>query len=228
MPNWLKPRFSLLSLMLLTTLVCVSVSHWVTTVQLDVERNKVEDLQKAVRVRNDRLHLLTVGDPSQVHIIQSYVFGKDEEQGAGPLRFEWGVYLPPSHKWEIRWAYGDTSEIAYRLSKGHFESAPLIVNSEFNPTKLDVAFLDSAEGWEIRIAYGSTSVLFPIPKERTGWLQSSGTIPWRAVGDSKWRGTETQSLEAGEPFILLRQWNPSTAGSTWEGVVVWLQPIEKN
>jgi hypothetical protein len=80
-----RPTFSLLTLLLVSSLVCVSVSHWRTS------RDLVQTRRELRGIREEHGYL-NIDDRSQVH----FAALKTELPG-----WKWRIYLPPKHRWKL-------------------------------------------------------------------------------------------------------------------------------
>ncbi len=219
-------RFSLLSLLLVFTLAAVSVSHWVTWQKLLHEQIKVEDLRQQVRVRNDKLGVLTIDDRSQVHVIltERRYEQLDAKKRVGPRGFSWDVYLPAANDWRLCWAFGDVSPFDNNVPTVIHGYQVLGMDAAENPTRLDINLeRDSPKGWKTTVSYGDDSWSHPIPEQMTDWIDPAQTSPSVQAGHERHYGvmTESYSPSAG-PIVLLNLWKYNSRPST--GVVVWLVP----
>lgn len=90
-PRW-RPRFSLLTMILLTTIVGLTM----VIVQLWRE---VGPLRKEVRQLRDEVGVITVEDPSRLHAIE--VRTKDE------MIWKWRIWVPESSKTVLKFLWGN-------------------------------------------------------------------------------------------------------------------------
>lgn len=216
------PRVSLLTLLLVVTLAAVAVSHWRTSLELENQRSRVAELQQQVRIRNDRLGILTVDDRSQVHVILTDTrYGSVENKKVGPRAFSWHVYLPPSRNWELCWAFGAFEGMGEVPRDATHDSRVLDIDD--GPDTLAIDFEQAPTGsWRMKCKYDQSEWSAAIPDERASWLNHESVYASIAAGDDRRAGPLTESFDPNEPVLLLDQWHQDLNPSA--GVVVWLQP----
>ena len=183
-----KFRFSLLSLLLLTALVGVGVSHWLTTLRLRNAEEVSREQRQVIRGLNDDLKRLTVDDPSRVHVIATRESENHWKSNTGfvPVhQMGWQVHLPgmpfpENPEWHLCWAIGDIP------AKG-FPTDPIdevaIDTGLDSQIAISVEFSDGrTRGWSARIAFGDNEKLHLMDDAYSDWLKEASPWNWRARG----------------------------------------------
>jgi hypothetical protein len=227
-PKLSRFRFSILSLLLVMTLAAVSVSHWMTWHDLQDRRQQIYELKEQVRIRNDRLGILTVEDPSEIHVISTDIdFQQSSDRILGPREFSWQIHLPDSTQYHVRWAFGDIDDIVQNLVSVRAEGTPLNELGLSMQAELQVKLVSSNDAWELFVTFDDRPLSRKLFSEEVEWIDMERINSYSVAGSFQ-AGSFTESFPADSPVVLLRQWKSTSGRSTRKGVVVWLQPQPAN
>ncbi len=214
-----RMRFSLLSLLMFTGLVCLGVSHFQTS-------RKLHRTQQALEVANSELGYLTIDDPSQYAVIALPNFGP------GPMQWRWRLFLPPGKRYQMRWALDKVPESAVPQAprENHIELLDQYAKpaAKGEPMIFTLAVSKNLAGtWQITAGLpdrGSSIYL----RDPPAWLEDHSRPGWgtRIAGRNR-----TDVAPVDTPLVLLRyrkgkQVPPN--GSTvdmqpTDGLIVWIE-----
>jgi len=182
-------RFSLATLILLATIVCLLVSLWTTSRRFREATGEAERLRAEIRKYREEMGYLTISDPSKVHAIGVPALGN--------LKWQWRVYLPENRAFRVHVVTGGVPKEgvppAPRTSSG---STSTIRSGE----SLLYAEVQKGRGgeWVFHVEDGIGSSTLGIHQTHERWLENfSGWIEQVRPG-------QTQAFEPGEPIVLLR------------------------
>jgi hypothetical protein len=215
-----RVRFSLLTLLLLTALLLVSVSHFVTSRRLDAT-------QAALRQANNDLGQLTVDDANKLHAISLPTFQHQQ--------WRWRVQLPSGQRYRLRWLVDNVPQEgvpqAPRVNQIQLidQYAKPIATGE--PFILTLALTKNAEGQaSLTFAVPNRSTTIPL-KDQAAWAASDSGIGW-STWTAGMQGTE--SVVKTQPMMLLRYRRGKEVPGGWtveknptEGIAVWIEPFAK-
>jgi hypothetical protein len=232
-------RFSLLTLLLVTTLAALSVSHW----RMSGELAKAEQMRKlaqeearrqrqTIRALNDDLGLLTVDDESQVHVIAQSAFRSAPfpRQLHAPWQssFGWRAYLPATSHWRICWTIGEIplSGIPTSMTGQH-----MLRETPDGTTTFAVVHLASSESGLVLVS-GSMRDATPAVIDLASWTAVFGAedeVRAEMAGNARRGSPGTESFAPSGPVVLLRQWRVTSSEqmATQTGIVLWLEPVAK-
>ncbi len=215
----LRIRFSLMSLLLFTGLVCVSISHFRTSWTLD-------KTQTALRTANNELGYLTIDDANKICAIALPTFG--------PMQWRWRLHLPPGKRYQLRWTFGSIPESGLPDAPGlnSFSlpdpAARSAATSE--PFLFTLAVHKNEAGqWVVNQVLPNSSAAAAI--DAPAWLDDTtrvGRMTERIAGRN-----QTDTGEAADPLVLLRyrkgkhvppnQWTVDMQST--DGLIVWIEEI---
>ena len=157
--SWRPWRFSLLTMMLVTAVVCLGVSHFHTTRQLHQANQELRQLRTEVGS-------LTIDDSTQVYAV---AIPCNE-----PLTWKWRVYLPPGN-WDMHTAHGEIPTTGFNpRASGTDGSAK--GGKDFT---IEAFVRKGARGvWEFRMVSPHTGFMTVLTDEDgRKWLDSAGMLP---------------------------------------------------
>ena len=196
-------RFSLLSLLLLTGLIGVSVSHFRLTAEIQRLQQQNNELKK-------ELGYIAIEDPKKAYT--------RELASLDATQWRFRVYLPPGKRYHLRIRDEWVDEDFPRSTSG---SGPIQPEGEFT---LTVGFSQDALGrWQVRITMPGNSQMSTIQEEKSKWLADP-----RFVGSNPLGGTQTE-LDPDKRVQLIR-WRAEstrqgeTPKSPADGFMIWLEP----
>jgi hypothetical protein len=214
-----RARFSLLSLLLFTALVCLGISHFQTS-------HKLHETQQALAVANSELGHLTVDDRGRYAALALPTFG--------PMQWRWRLHLPPGRRYRLRWAIDNVPESGVPQVPGRNQIELLdqyakpIANGESFVVTLAIHKNDAGR-WVLDSVLPNRSTAVNI-EPAPAWLDAEHSIGWssRAAG----RG-QTESAGLTEPLVLLRhrkckEIRPGVITvdmQPTDGLMVWIEEI---
>ncbi len=219
-PTRRRVRFSLLTLLLLTALLVVGMSHYVTSRRLDAT-------QAELRKANNDLGQLTVDDASQLHAISLPTFQHQQ--------WRWRVQLPPGPRYRLRWLVDNVPQDgvpqAPRANQVELldSYAKPVVTGE--PFILTLALTKDAAGKaSLTCALPDRSSTIPF-KDQPAWSDGDSGIGW-STWTAGMQGTE--SVDKTAPLMLLRYRRGKEVPGGWtvetnptEGIAVWIEAFAK-
>jgi hypothetical protein len=238
------PRFSLLSLLLLVTLAAVSVSHWLTSRRAARLEGEVAEQKRTIRTLNDKLGILTVDAPDDVHVIMHLNHNSESWNGEIPLQYGWEIYIPPQTQWRLRWAVSNIPGKGLPSKTAGEWLVNTGLDSRFN-VRFDLSN-SPARGWLLKVMPAADQFPYFIPDDLSGWLNEEMSLAWDDAGGDLYDPigwtTETESFPKMDNIVLLRC-RPAYAGAQniinsrrpvpnnahlAEGLMLWLEPVAKN
>lgn len=234
-----KLRFSLLSLLLVTTLVGVGVSHWLTTRRLRNAEAKSREQRQIIRGLNDELKRLTVDDPAQIHVMASRDSWCPKSGGSAVLNMGWQIYLPgkplAKPEWRLCWSLGDIPATGFPANFRGEAQIETGLDSQIT-ISMRIAHHRST-GCTANFEFGEHQKTYFIPDDQADWLEGDDHIEFTSAGqrpDGDARAIATESFAPDGPIVLLRQRRMLHTGNAWavdplatQGVMVWLERISK-
>jgi hypothetical protein len=211
-------QFSLLTLLLLVTIVCLSAALWVMC------RN-LRETQAENQEFRDRFGYLTISDPKKIHVIRI----PNHEEDA----WRWRVYLPEGHQYQVCFQVGKIPRgLPADLSSDH--SMPLAPGEHTLFASLS-SELHGNPVFHVR-DFGNRMMGTALVGEKGDWLDdyTGGTLTGVLQGG-------TSVFETSDnPKILLRLQVSESVASTGQlvgkqggskprsarGVVVWIETID--
>ncbi|REK10942.1 MAG: hypothetical protein DWQ37_16040 [Planctomycetota bacterium] len=215
-------RFSLTTLLLLTTVICVAVSHFHTSRQL-------QETRQALAEANSELGNLTIDDPKQYAILALPNFGP------GDMQWRWRVHLPTGKRDQFRWAFDNVPEsglpqvpprrnrleLLDRYAKPAAKGEPMIITLAL--------WKNVADEWKITLGMPGRETAIDI-RNPPAWLDNVDRPGWgsRIAGRKR---TEAHSVDT--PLVLLRMRKSKQVppnGSTvdmqpTDGLIVWIEEL---
>jgi hypothetical protein len=190
--RWPRLRFSLATLVLLATIVCLAVALWSTSRRFREATLQVEVLQEEVQKYREEMGYLTISDPSKVHAIGVPALGR--------LKWQWRVYLPENRAFRVHAVTGGVPKEGVPAPPGTrsgststMRSGELLIYAEVQKDRNGQWVLHVEEGG---MSAGSATI--GIHQTHQRWLEHfSGWIEQVRPG-------QTQAFEPGEPIVLLR------------------------
>ncbi len=216
-----RMRFSLLSLMLFTGLVCLGVSHFQTS-------RTLHRTQQALRVANNELGYLTIDDPGQFAVIALPNFGP------GPMQWRWRLYLPLGKRYQFRWAFDNVPEAAVPPAprENHIELLDQFAKpaAKGEPMIVTLAVSKNIAGkWQISAGLPRRGIGIYL-QDPPAWLEDESHPGWgsRIAGQNR-----THTVPVDEPLVLLRYrkgkqvppngWTVETQPT--DGLIVWIEEV---
>jgi hypothetical protein len=189
--------------------------------------------RQTIRTLNNELGILTVDDPSQVHVIARDAFGI----APFPRRFEvpwrssfaWHAHLPDSSYWRICWADGEIAlDGTLPVMSGYHIIRPAADSD--GTTTFAVVHLGPWESGVVLVVGSARDVRPVIFHFATGTeFLAEDEICMETAGSARQGLPGTETFPPTRPIVLLRQWRMRTGehASTRPGIVVWLEPVAK-
>jgi hypothetical protein len=206
MPSPIHVRFSMLTLLLLVTLSCVSVSHWLTSQRLTRMQLEMAEQRRIVRNLNEDLGNLTIDDPDDVHVIATDHVRTADRHGELPLRIGWKLHLPKQTSWQVCWSVGDVPMSGMPRETDGTLALDTGLDSE---CQIGVSLTHSGStGWLATVSNGNEEVPYFVPATESRWLNHRLPVVWEAAGDevsgSVGIVAKTEAFAANRRVILLR------------------------
>lgn len=238
--KWPGFRFSLLTLLLVTTLAAVAVSHWRASRELaraellwKAARDDAQWKQRTIRALNDELGRLTVDDETHVHVIaqKANSVAPFPRQYHVPWQssFTWNAYLPAQTDWQVCWAGGELPAVGVpRVRTGQH-----LLRIDPTADRRVTLSATHQSPWESGLALvfrsGDDIWSGAIPRDVLAEFHADELIYSEVVGAPGRGGFQTVSFPPVGPIVLLRQYRASgdAQQSTLLGLAVWLEPVPK-
>ena len=214
-----KPRLSLASILLLTTIVALAVSHVITS-------------QKLVRVQNEMNALLVDLRPfgSQT---DDRMFARILPTQSPQMLWRWKIQLPKKGRYRLRSLIGDVPATGYPAEGGAtdpvFHKDFLLLDGG-SPSLLSVQIsnYNKSGKWEILAKTPDRQLCLPIVN-MTPWLvQRTGYTIAEGMDEMK-----TQSADVGQPLQLIRMRKAASVSGAvspdpnpTDGILLWIERIE--
>ena len=214
----IRPRISLLTFLLLATVLCLSISHWITSRELS-------SAQKELRILRDEQGHLSVEDETKFHAV---AIDSDE-----PNTWRWRLFLPKGARYQWNIACDEIPQNSPPMHAGvvgvsnepYWETGNIVlVTARLRPVDDGNWVLNvSSKIGDSKNQMSGTSLT--IPSEKIEWMTSISSTDGRVIGS---RGTEI--VDPNGPIILLQRrpcekqpdesYRPSK--NTMPGFMVWL------
>ena len=188
-PRRLRPRFSLATLILAATIVCLLVALWATWRRLKETRLELAWAQSELQKYRNELGYLTITDPNKVHAIGVRTPGR--------LQWRWRVYLPKNRGFRLHAVTGAVMKDRIPGPGRRMGRYSPIPSGEF----LLHAYVDKDHDgqWLLFVDEPRGTGSVSIPENEGPWVGGEAEFTIEQVGP----GT-TQSFEPGAPVVLLR------------------------
>jgi hypothetical protein len=227
MPKHLPLRFSLLSLLLLTTLVAVGLSHLLTSRQLLLSQLEIDDQREKIRELSHSLGLLTVEDRLDAHVwwINDEAEDKSIPGAYRQFEFRWLIHLPSQKRWRILWSTQRIPTTGLpQEATGSFEFVP----SHDDWSSLELRFEAAGKTeWtaSIHSEYDHAWHTCDITWDQGHWLEPGAqTQQDIAVGFPSCRARFV-TCPSDEPLIIFRELQLSRGQPNGGGFILWAEPI---
>jgi hypothetical protein len=233
-------RFSLLSLLLLTTLAAMSVSHWLASRELSKSTAKLAEQHKQIRDLSHRLGILTEEDLPYVQV-QRVLRERDGsipiEEWLRRVEASWLVHLPTHSKWRLHWASGNIPKEGLPAEIAGSRDLP---PQENQWSSLSISFEQNRIlGWAAKFTYEGETWDYWIPYDSSQWLEpESHTDGYYAGPWSCYTGeTFIAQFACDKPVILLVERQEilieegsrfvvtDTAPNPCQGFMIWLEAV---
>ena len=190
--RWPRLRFSLATLILLATIVCLLVALWTTWRRQQEATSEAKMLRDEIQKYRDEMGYLTITDPSKAHAI-----GVPAHRN---LQWQWRVYLPENRRFQLHVVTGGVPKegVAGRgrgsgSTTSTFRSGESLIYAEVQKDRNGQWVFHVEEG----IAAGSSTIGIHQTHER--WIEGGAGWSTQHVNPG-----QTQTFEPGEPIVLLR------------------------
>jgi hypothetical protein len=188
-PPRLRPRFSLATLLLVATIVCVLVALWATWRRLQETRIELASAEDELQKYRDEMGYLTITDPNKVHAIGVRTPGR--------LQWRWRVYLPENRRFRLHTVTGAVPKDGIPGPGGRIGMSSTIQSGEI----LLHAYVerDHKGQWLLHVDDASGGGSVSIPENNGPWVGGEAGFTFEQV-----RPGNTQAFQAGAPVVLLR------------------------
>ena len=189
----IRPRFSLLAMLLTAAVLCLAVSHWNTSLQLAAARTELRKLR-------DQVGYVTIEDRTKFHAIAL--------DSGEPDTWQWRLFLPKGARYQWNMAYEDIpqhspppdGQVSAISNEPYWESEnEVLVTARLRPA--------DAGNWTLSVTskIGDSQnqmagTYMTIPAEKIAWKSEVFSTEGRVIG---FRGTEV--YDASGPIILLQE-----------------------
>jgi len=184
-------RFSLATLILLATIVCLAVSLWTTSRRFRQATLEAETLRAEIQKYREEMGYLTISDPSKVHAIGVHAHGN--------FKWQWRVYLPENRRFWMHVVTGGVPQRGVPAPGTSSRSAWMVESGQ----SLFYAAVekDQRDNWVFCVDEGNSG-----SASQTGIHQAHEQWLERGVGWTTEQVTpgRTQTFEPGQPIVLLR------------------------
>ena len=206
-----KPTFTIATLLLLTALIAVSISHFDTLREL--ARVKAE----LTALRND-LAVLDTSDDDQIYATALPTYG--------PMHWRWRIQLPATGVYRLRYSFSQIPESGLPSSSIKIDQAFLDSRAKplpgGEPFVLSLGVFKDGDGkWKIKTDVPGCAGTRPI-KNPPAWLDSGSFVTWSVNAGGKGK---TISASKTDEFVLL---NYRKGEVVLGGVTVDFQPTGGN
>jgi hypothetical protein len=215
-----KPKFTITTLLLLTALIAVGLSHCKTSRELSHVRSELTAL------RND-LAVLDVKDESQIHAIALPTYG--------PMQWRWRVQLPDEGTYRLRYSFEQIPVSGLPSTSTSDDHAFIDQYAKplagATPFLFSLGIFEDAKGrWQIKTDVRGRGSTRPI-EDPPGWLNAGSFVNWsvNVLGNNK-----TVTADNDRELILLkyRKGKRVPGGVTvdtqpTDGMMFWIERIDK-
>jgi len=226
-PRAPRPRFSLLSLILLTTVVALALGLFIASMRHRAAMQQADDENARLK---KQLHYLKVNDPTQVVATRI--------ENRNPFLRRWRIYLPPGTRWRLGIFSGLIPSFGYDIDgatnrrNSHY---PMMVDlgTETPPegVLLEAGFFNHHnQGWVLQVTgpegvVPAGVVTAPLADNVATFLE--GERRWQAIGESADVQVGQSSHRPDRPIDLWRKlWiarNPPSGHKP--GFIIWIEPV---
>jgi len=191
--RWRGPRlrYSLATLILLATIVCLLVALWTTSRRFREATLEAEMLRDEVQKYRFEMGYLTISDANKAHAIDVPTHDS--------LKWQWRVYLPENRSFRL---HGVTGRVPKEGVPGPGRTTRSISTIRSGESLLYAEVQkDRRGGWGFRVEEGISagSSTVGIHQTHEQWIE--GGSGWSTEGVNL---GQTESFEPGEPIVLLR------------------------
>lgn len=214
------PRFSLLTLLFITTIVAGAISHFLTSRELARVKRELS------LVRKD-LNYIDSDSPNDIYAVALPTYG--------PMQWRWRIQLPTAGAFRLRSFVGMVPETGLPVKSEIHNDVFLDRRGRPLPggesILLSVAiFADETGVWRIMTETPERNLARPIANAPS-WLAANATMQWMLKVYGK---NETVSCNASEPLLLLKKRKAlSVSGGGFtvdtnptDGILIWIEQIE--
>lgn len=189
--RWPRLRYSLATLILLATIVCLLVALWTTSRRFRQATLEAETLRAEIQKYREEMGYLTISDPSKVHAIGVPAHGN--------FKWQWRVYQPENRRFRIHVVTGGVPKAGVPAPGTSSGSASMIESGEL--LLYAAVEKDHRGNWVFCVEEGNSG-----GASQTGIHQTHEQWLERGVGWSteQVRPGRTQAFEPGRPIVLLR------------------------
>ena len=215
-----KPQLSLASILLLTTLVALAISHVITS-------------QKLVRVQNEMNALFVELRPfgSQTG---DRMFARLLPTQSPQMLWRWKIQLPEKGMYRLRSLIGDAPATGYPRIGG--ANDPIFQDKDFllldggSPSLLSVQIsnYNKSGKWEILAKTPDRELCLPIVNIAPWLVQRTGYTITEGMDEMK-----TESADVGQPLQLIRMRKAASVSGAvspdpnpTDGILLWIERIE--
>lgn len=205
-----RPTFSILTLLILTSLIATGVSHLKTSRELSQTRQELSTART-------ELAYIDAGGSSEIYAVALPTYG--------PMQWRWRIQLPKDGKYRIRSSFSsDVPESGFPAASASHNHVFLDSRAEplagGEPFILSLAIHKDESGqWVTNIQNPDSGHIRPIENPPT-WLDSGSFLYWSTKVYGK---TGTVSARATDPLPLLRYRKGKMVPG---GVTVDMQPTD--
>jgi hypothetical protein len=188
-PRRLRPRFSLATLILAATIVCLLVALWATSRRLQETRLELALAQDELQKYRNELGYLTISDSNKVHAIGVRTPGR--------LRWRWRVYLPENRRFRLHTVTGGVPKDGIAAPGKRTGMSSTIQSGEC----LLHAYVERGHNgkWLLFVDKPSGSGSVSIPENEGRWVEEG--LGWSI---QQIKPGSMQVFEPGRPAVLLR------------------------
>jgi hypothetical protein len=224
----LRPHFSILTLVLLTTIVALAMGLFLASTKHRAEQDSWQKERETLLLQLNRLDVTS----------RSKVVAKRIRDG-NPHARRWRVYLPPGKRWRVKMFSGLIPTMGYNVEtatnnrNGHFPvSVDIPSQTPVEGVTLEAAiFNHDNKGWVLQLE-GPKNIL-PRGYLRTKLVPDAvkyleGQRQWGSYSEGRPMPEAQGSFSRDEPLGLWRkQWTAMVdpASGHQPGFIVWMEPL---
>ena len=179
-------RFSLATLLLLTTIVCLAAALWSSTHQLMQTRRRLEAATNQIQQYRNEAGILTISDPEKLHVVKMPLYAE--------LQWQWRVRVPAANGFGIQVG---TGMIPKEGRDGVRGGGTLVLPAGETIVHASI-YRDYRGELVFRTYAGGNSFKTELKEGQADWLNTSG---WNTTAAGS-NGTETTN--PGQSMVLLR------------------------
>jgi hypothetical protein len=210
-------RFSLATLLLLATIVCLSAALWSSSREVQRARVKLEAAEARMLEYRNELGYLTITNPDRLHLVRV--------PQPGSLCWRWRLYVPEENRFRLNIA-------RQRISSDGFD-AMRCGAATLSPGEITVhasVFRDHNGKRVFRVEeVGSSAITHSMEGAQTQWLDGPGGWSTNTAGSGG-----TTLAKTGETFALLRlraheydDHKDEPPDGPADGLMIWISDSKK-